>query len=423
MRPTGEVEILRGAASGMASERPKVLVMSHSYPNNMLPLHGLWVERLVQHLKAGCDIKVIAPVQYCPPVPLLPEYYRRFRRIEARSWSEGVEVLHPRFLVGPAMAFYSLEAATYYLGVVRTIDRLRRDFPFDLIHAHFTFPDGAVAARLSRRYSVPYIITEQSPWLPWMARPGLVRESSLWAARRSARVVAISQSVYHEIAELTGAPDKVVVIPDGVDGDAFTPGDSGDSWNPDQILFVGFINYVKGVDVLLRAMERLIQRRPGTRLVIVGGSYYRGKRILEDELRKMVIDLGLTKWVHFAGTMPLPALVQKMRESAVLVLPSRSESFGSVLVEALACGTPVVATRCGGPEDIVTDEVGVLVPKEDPEALAGALEKVLASRGTYSPARLREHALGRFGWDTVARRYVDLFHEILAAKRQPGGEA
>jgi len=102
-----------------------------------------------------------------------------------------------------------------------------------------------------------------------------------------------------------------------------------------------------------------------------------------------------------------------MQESALLVLPSRRESLGLVLAEALACGTPVLSTRCGGPEDIVTDEVGVLVPPEDPEALANGIEQLLARRESFEPNRLRAYALERFGFDAVGKRLSALYQEAL----------
>jgi glycosyltransferase involved in cell wall biosynthesis len=105
-----------------------------------------------------------------------------------------------------------------------------------------------------------------------------------------------------------------------------------------------------------------------------------------------------------------------MRQSAVLVLPSRRETFGSVLVEALACGTPVVASRCGGPEDIVTPEVGRLVEPEDEHALAAAIEQVLDDAAAYEPVRLREYALEHFAWPRIAGRIAELYGEILAER-------
>ena len=103
-----------------------------------------------------------------------------------------------------------------------------------------------------------------------------------------------------------------------------------------------------------------------------------------------------------------------MAESAVVVLPSRAESFGAVLVEALACGTPVVATRCGGPEDIVQDGVGELVPVEDSVALADALSRVLADPGhVRSDALCAALRVERFGWDTIVDRVHDVYRDAV----------
>jgi hypothetical protein len=103
----------------------KVLVLSRSYPNNLLPQMGLWVERLVRHTLGPCAARVIAPVPYCPPLPGLPEY-TRFRRVLPREESAGVPVYHPRIPLGPGHLLYSLEAQGYYLGIRRLVTRLRR---------------------------------------------------------------------------------------------------------------------------------------------------------------------------------------------------------------------------------------------------------------------------------------------------------
>jgi glycosyltransferase involved in cell wall biosynthesis len=110
-----------------------------------------------------------------------------------------------------------------------------------------------------------------------------------------------------------------------------------------------------------------------------------------------------------------------IRESALLVAPSRSETFGSVLIEALACGIPVVSTRCGGPEDFVTDEVGRLVPKEDETALAEAIAETLDQRHRYDPLRLRQYALDNFTWERVARRNVEIYEEALERNGSSNG--
>jgi glycosyltransferase involved in cell wall biosynthesis len=392
----------------------KVLVLSPSYPNNVTELLGLWVQGQVRHSARFCAPKVVAPVPYCPPFPGLPENYSRFRRVARRRWNDGVEVLHPRFVVGPGSSLYSLEWRLYHAGIRKLVQELRRSFSFDLIHAHFTYPDGVVAVHLGRRYGVPVIITEQVPWGPWMMdNYPAVRRYSTWAAAHSVYVIAISESVRTSIERYTGKRNNLVVIPDGVDGSIFTTSSNGRRRIRNRLVFVGAVRPVKGVDVLLKAVRLLADKAREVDVVLVGEAYYGPYRQEELRLQRMVTELKLEDRVRFAGKQPLAELVRCMQESAVLVLPSRAESFGMVLVEALACGTPVVATRCGGPEDIVNEQVGVLVPPEDPEALARGIEYVLEHRADYDPARLRAHALENFGLDSIARRLEDLYNRAL----------
>jgi glycosyltransferase involved in cell wall biosynthesis len=161
-------------------------------------------------------------------------------------------------------------------------------------------------------------------------------------------------------------------------------------------------------------MKLLLARRPNSKLVLFGATYYRAKERLSEDMRELARELRLDGHVEFLGPQPPAEVARYMRESAVLVLPSRAESFGCVLVEALACGTPVVSTRCGGPEDIVHDGVGRLVPTDDPTSLATAIEDVLDRQEEFEPSRLREYALENFSWDSLAERTVSLYREALA---------
>src|SRR5262249_34718733 len=150
-------------------------------------------------LRGVSEPKVVSPVPWCPNLPGIPEYYTSFRSIAPSRCDEDVEVLHPRLLVGPAFSLRSLEAMTYYGAIRRSVSRLRRNFPFDLIHAHFGYPDGAVGAILARKYGVPLVITEQVPWLD---EEGAVSSlQARWAVQQSSTVVAISRSVKRSIED------------------------------------------------------------------------------------------------------------------------------------------------------------------------------------------------------------------------------
>ncbi len=395
----------------------KVLVLSRNYPNQVLPILGLWVESTVRLSKRFCTPKVIAPVPYCPPLPWLPEKYARFRRIKSHQVADGVEIFRPRFLIPPGFWYHGFESITYFLGVVSLADRLRRGFPFDLIHAHFTYPDGYVAAQLGRRYGIPVIITEHAPWHPWLENYPRVRRQAIWASEQCSFHIPVSASVRDSIVQFTGGSQKLHVIPVGVDDSTFTLESNGTAATSQQILFVGIFRPVKGVDILLKAMRLLTDCGRNVRLVLVGEGFYESYRREYHRLLQMVGELNLRAQVEFVGMKQGPELARYMQQSALLVLPSRQESFGLVLVEALACGTPVVATRCGGPEDIVNEEVGVLVPKEDPQALAWGIERVLDRRTEYDPARLRAYAVGKFGLQSVTRRIVHLYEQAVAGTR------
>lgn len=389
-----------------------MLVLSRNYPNNVMELLGLWVQGQVRESARFCDVKVISPVPYSPPIPGLPEEYARFRRVARRRREGDVEILHPRFLVGPGYSTHRIEWLLYYGAVRKAVARMRRDFPFDVIHAHFTYPDGVVAAHLGRHYGVPVVITEQNPWGPWLEKYPDVGRRAIWAARQSACQIAISQAVRNTIEEHAGGLGQLAVIPDGVDGSVFTLGDHGER-SADQILFVGVIRPVKGLDILLKAVRHLVDRGRKVKLLVIGDAFYRAYRQEETRLKTLTSDLDLANYVRFAGKQPFPELVRQMQRSAVLVLPSRSEALGMVLVEALACGTPVVATRSGGPEDIITKEVGVLTTVDDPNALAQGIEQVLDSRSQYDPARLRAYALQKFGLEAVGKQLLGIYEQVI----------
>ena len=401
-----------------ATDAPlRVLVLSRSYPNPLQLQYGLWAERLVRHTLGAVEPVVVSPVPYCPPLPASIEY-ARFRAIPHHERRHDINVYHPRFLAGPGVSLFNYEADCYHWGVQRLVDRLHREKPFDVIHAHFTYPDGVVGARLGRRYGVPVVITEHALWANWMDAYPRVRRQAVEASHDSAFHLAVSTAGRDSVARYTGASDRLRVLPIGVDTTLFSPGDA--PRRREQILFVGFINFTKGVDVLLHAMADLAARRPDARLVLVGGSFYRNTRLQTEQLEQLSASLGLKDRVSFVGLKPPETVAALMRESAMLVLPSVRESFGAVLVEALACGTPIVATRCGGPEDIVTDDVGRLVPVGDSTALADAMEAVLARDPPYDPAALSHYAASRFGWNRIAADLVELYLEAI--RRRPSGK-
>ena len=319
------------------SERLRVLVLSRSYPSDVLPMMGLWVEQPTRLLAETCDVRVISPVPWCPPLPAVGplSQYVRFRKIPRRELRSGVKVLHPRFVSGPGRSLYAFDARTQALGMRRHVERLRDTFPFDLIHAHMIYPEGVVAHELSEQYGVPFVVSEHAPWSETWFREARVRREALSAGHAAASLLAVSTYVRDTMAAFGVDDERVHVVPVGVDGDMFRPGEP-EARHRDQVLYVGWINYTKGIDVLLRALKLLDDRRTPGRLLLVGGAAYRHTRLQEAQLRGLADSLDLGDRVTFVGRKSHAEVARLMAESAVVVLPSRDESLGALLVEALA---------------------------------------------------------------------------------------
>ncbi len=408
--PTGVEQRSIGALG--VTDRPRLLILSENFPNAAFPYLGIWAQRMTLASRGVVEPRVIAPVPWVPPGA--PGRWRDYRRTPRRREIGGVAVHHTRILHPVLHSLHASRARLAWPAVRRAADRLHREQPFDLIHAHFIFPDGVLAVRLGRRYGVPVITTEHAHWPPWMEAFPAVRRQVLKALPGIARLTAVSGATAAGVREVAGEAARVDVLPNVVDEETFTLRPGGPPAEPGLLLFVGNVRRTKGLDVLVRALA-LLGGRPDLRLEVAGDHLFPAYRREEQAVRALVAGLGLEAQVSFLGPIPPAEVARRMQRCALVVLPSRRESFGAVLVEALACGTPVVATRCGGPEDIVTDEVGRLVEPDQAEALAGAIDDVLGGLETFTPADLRAHALSRFGVAAARERLARLYGGVLAA--------
>jgi D-inositol-3-phosphate glycosyltransferase len=313
---------------------------------------------------------------------------------------------------------------------------------YDLIHSHYWL-SAEVARTLAPRWGVPRI--------QMFHTLGLVKREVMdedidgesdvrvtiekRAVRESAAVTAASEIEVGELVDLYGAdPAKLHIIPCGVDLNVFRPmrqSDAREALGRDQceriVLFVGRIEQIKGIDVLLRALGLLFFRHPELRndvcLLVVGGALDPNDDSPEiekiEELQRLVHQHRMEANVSFVGSMDQQRLALFYAAADVCAVPSLTESFGLVALEAMACGTPVVGTRVGGLQTLIDDgESGLLVPAGDYQALAESMAKVLTDH------RLRMHlAHGardraeHYSWRGVGDRVDALYAKILAGEK------
>lgn len=391
-----------------------VLVVSRLYPRPKDPVPGIFVEEEARELARLCNVKVVSPAPWFPPLKLLPKWYD-YSQLPLHETRKGLEILRPRTMMLPRNTLFPLLGFSFYLALRRWVDEIDHDFPIDLIHAHTAYPDGFAAVLLGKALGRPTVVTLHGGDVNLYFRHYFGRKLGLWAVSGASHVIAVSESLRRTVADEYGADEgKITVIPNGVDVTRFAPMAQSEARNglglegeSSKVLYVGAITGSKGIDYLLRAFRLLRNNREGVELILVGqGDYQRQARLLANEL-------GIAGSVTFAGQRPNDEIPLWMNACDLLVLPSLAEGFGVVLVEAMACGKPVIATACGGPEDIVIPQTGILVPPADEIALSQALLDALGNGTRFSPEVIRHRAVDNYALDRVSARIMGVYRQVL----------
>ncbi len=388
----------------------KVLSFSYCFPNRAQPTWGIFVLQRLTALARLVDLEVVSPR---PAFPL----WTRLRQARADSPDElaGLRVHRPEFFYFPGV-LKTLDGRLYARGLVRWLGRLCQRSRPDLLDAHFVWPDGVGVRRLARAVGIPYAITLRGKIYPCLEDRSIKRQCQE-ALRDADAVISVSAPMAELAAELGVRRDRIHVIANGVNAELFRPMAKADArrrlgLREDRplVVSIGHLKPVKGHEELIRALAKLPSR---VQLVIVGGEPDRGayrRRILA-----LTGQLGLSDRVVLAGRQPYERIPLYLAAADASVLASRNEGCPNVVLESLACGRPVVATRVGAVPDILSsDDYGRTVPVQSPDALAEAIEQVLAK--PWSAEALGKCPSVRT-WDSVARSVREVFQAVLDAGR------
>ncbi len=362
------------------------------FPTEDRPIAGLFVCKQAEALAAaGADVSVLAP-QYPGVSGAAPEGLALPVSYPPLPWGPGLLPSKARVVRASRVYRRHLEA------------RLEGERRPDVVHAHYGFPDGAVSATVAARAGVPCVVTLHGTDVHIQLARAVTGRLVRGALRRADRIVLVSPHMAAELAHTDpGLARRSVVIPNGYDATAACAGDYVRGRRG--LLYVGRLAPEKGLDRLLHAYAATGLADP---LTIVGSGPE------EEALRELAARLALGGRVLFAGALPNAEAVEAMAGARALVLASDREGMPSVAVEALACGTPVVATAVGGLPHLLRDRrVGILVPPGDVDALAAALREVLLRDWAHAAIR---RLSGVLSWDEVAGRLIDVYREALAER-------
>jgi glycosyltransferase involved in cell wall biosynthesis len=397
----------------------RLLVYTMLFPNALQPHHGVFVkERLLAFRERyGADIAVVAPVPWRPG----PDG-RLARELPREEVLDGLRVVHPRFMSLPG--FDRVRAPLMASGTrACLVEEARRHQP-SVLDVHYAWPDGAAAVRLrpavenALRRRVPLVITARGTDLNLSPLVPAVRRQIQAALGRADHVICVAEALRKVALELGVPPGRATTLRNGVDVRRFTPGDraaarAATALPPgDRVLLcIGHLIERKGQRLLLEAYAKLWAPGGGSRfgppgplLALVGAGED------EERLRERARALGIETRVHFAGVVPPTRLVPWYRAADALVLPSLREGWPNVVLEALACGTPVLATAVWGTPEILDGcAAGLLVPPTV-EGLVAGLQQLPELDASAARPWAERHT-----WDATLSGMAAIFEQVCRA--------
>lgn len=387
-----------------------ILLIPSWYPHTTRPLSGVFFrEQAIALREAGYRVGVVAPIMQSIKYGI-----KNASLFGKKSWVEdsGVSTLRCELISIPKLRRINMHR-WMVAGRQLVSEYIRVNGTPDIIHAHSVLFGGVLANEVSGVYGIPYLVTEHST----VFARGLVAD---WqdkiikhSVTRASALIAVSSEFRELLEKKYPVPKKKwKFIPNLVNTELFSRSPSRRSLHcENEFIFfaAAFLTEKKGMAYLLQAMAQRF-RGGQVRLWIAGDGEDR------DKLELLSRELGISDQVNFLGRLDRENMVERMSWCDAFVLPSLYETFGVVVIEALALGKPVVATRCGGPESIINDLNGYLVPVADSEQLGIAMERMLLERGKFDPVAIRQDCINRFGVNAVISSLGEVYRSIIDSK-------
>jgi teichuronic acid biosynthesis glycosyltransferase TuaC len=389
-----------------------ILVLTTLYPNNVQHRHGIFIENRVKELikrYPDAKVKVIAPVPYFPSwLPI--KGYKQYSEVALQETRSNIEVLHPKYFVIPKIGMNITPYFLYRTSLVSIAKIQEQGFSIDVIDSHYFYPDGVVASWVGKKLNIPVMVTARGSDINVIPENNIARNRIIKALTDIQASAAVSQALADEMVKLAPLAKPPIVLRNGVDLDFFHP-DAAKPKMPFKIeadekliLSVGNLVELKGHHLVIEAISSLDK----VKLIIIG----EGEE--KPTLQKLVEDLSLTERVYFTGNIRQAELPGYYATADALVLASSREGMPNVLLESLACGTPVIATNVGGSSEVITQgDIGELLLERNAECIAEALKVTFYKNTTSKIVREFSHKLS---WGSVIEQLFQLLSTITKAK-------
>ncbi|MEE9355066.1 MAG: glycosyltransferase family 4 protein [Methylococcaceae bacterium] len=390
----------------------RILTFTTLYPNQVQTTHGLFVERRLRYLLEleGIEAIVVAPVPWFPFKSAKLGRYADYSRVLKKENRHGVTIYHPRYPLIPKVGM-TVAPVLLAFAVLPFIKKMMvNGGDFDLIDAHYFYPDGVAAAIIGKVLNKPVVITARGTDINLIPQYLLPRKMITWAARQSRGVITVCEALKIELINLGADGKKIHALRNGVNLNEFYPMDRENMQFKYQItrptlLSVGHLLERKGHHLVIQAMKDL----PDYELLIAGDGEERKR------LQKLAVTEQVSDRVRFLGALTPDRLAEVYNAVDILVLASSREGWANVLLESMACGTPVIATNIWGtPEVVTTPDAGLLMSERSATAIVKATKQLLEN---YPSREKTHHYAENFSWDETVNSISNLFRDILLYER------
>jgi len=389
----------------------KILTFSTLYPNKVFHKHGIFVENRLRHLLANGQVesKVVAPIPWFPLKNQRFGEYAKYAQVPAVENRHGIDIIHPRYALIPKVGM-TLAPVLMALSAFRALKKIITDgYDFDIIDAHYFYPDGVAAYLLGKMLGKTVVITSRGTDISLIPQYYFPRQMIRWSAKGSAGLITVCQALKDSLVSLGIDAQKVTVLRNGVDLQQFKPVEQREPLRASlnitgkTLLSVGHLIRRKGHHLVIEALTEL----PNINLLIAGDGIEQAK------LKQLVSKLHVQDRVRFLGSIPHDQLVKYYSAVDMLVLASSREGWANVLLESMACGTPVVATDVWGtPEVVAQPEAGVLIQERSANGIANGVRNLLDH---YPDRNKTRRYAERFSWEETTRGQEALFSKIVSS--------
>lgn len=387
-----------------------ILTFTTLYPNAVKNRHGIFVETRLRHLLESRQVeaRVVAPVPFFPFEGRRWGKYGEFAQIPLVEERFGIQVTHPRYPLLPKIGLSIAPFLMAFATLPHLQQMLNNGYNFDIIDAHFFYPDGVAATLLAKWLNKKVVITARGTDIhtyPALLAP---RQLIRWASNRMDHSIAVCEALRKELIRLGAPPAKVTTLNNGVDLDFFCPAENRSYLRKkiglagNVLLSVGNLIDLKGHNLIIRSLMKLPEQ---FQLVIIG----EGDQ--EHNLKNLALQLGLEKRVFFLGSMPQGQLRAYYQGADALILASSREGWANVLLESMACGTPVLATKTWGtPEVVAHPNAGFLIEKRSVDCISHMVIKLF--NNLPERENTRKYA-EKFDWTATTNGQINIFNSIL----------